>query len=207
MTARTAMAPKVPQKITLRWVFLGRLRATRPMIRALSPASTRSIRTIANSADTKPADKKSSSTGVSNKKERFERRSFRQRRIGTFSSARRSAGRRALMTVAAPTRRTPEARAEHGAGQQELQQMPVAHRQHGELAAEIEDGELQARLAEQRRIDGVAERSEDHADHHRGHEQLAADGRRPDGVVGAVRVADQQHDRVHYFSPCEADQG
>ena len=68
MTARTAMAPKVPQKITLRWVFLGRLRATRPMIRALSPASTRSIRTIANSADRKPADKKSSSTGVSNEK-------------------------------------------------------------------------------------------------------------------------------------------
>ena len=33
--------------------------------------------------------------------------------------------------------------------------MPMAHRQHGELAAEIEEGELQAGLAEYRRIDGV----------------------------------------------------
>jgi hypothetical protein len=89
-----------------------------------------------------------------------------------------------------------ESHTKHDAGQHELQQMPVAHRQHGELAAEIEDGELGTRLAEQRRIDGVAERGHDHADHHRGHEQLAADGRRPDGVVGAVRMADQQHDAV-----------
>src|ERR1051325_3529130 len=59
MAARTAMAPKVPHRITWRCVFFGRLRATRPMIRALSPASTRSIRTMANRADTKPDEKSS----------------------------------------------------------------------------------------------------------------------------------------------------
>src|SRR5882762_1120698 len=62
MTARTAMAPKVPQKITLRWVFLGRLRATRPMIRALSPAKTRSMRTMASRAEKNPAENSSGST-------------------------------------------------------------------------------------------------------------------------------------------------
>ena len=46
-----AMAPKVPQKMTLFWLSLGRLRATRPMMRALSPASTRSIRMMARRAD------------------------------------------------------------------------------------------------------------------------------------------------------------
>ena len=53
---------QVPQKMTLFWLSLGRLRATSPMMRALSPASTRSIRTIASRADRNAAEKKSVST-------------------------------------------------------------------------------------------------------------------------------------------------
>jgi len=48
---RTAMAPAVPQRITRRCISRGTFRAARPMTIALSPASTRSISTIAASAD------------------------------------------------------------------------------------------------------------------------------------------------------------
>ena len=57
----------------------------------------------------------------------------------------------------------------------------------------------QAGLAEQRRIDGIAERHQDHEDHHRGHEQLAAGRGGPHGVVGAIGMADQQHDLADYL--------
>lgn len=48
---RTAMAPKVPQKIAFLCKFGGRFRAASAITIALSPASTRSINIIAPSAD------------------------------------------------------------------------------------------------------------------------------------------------------------
>src|SRR5689334_7132169 len=145
------MAPKVPQKITLRCVFLGRLRATRPMIRALSPASTRSIRTMANRADTKAAENSSGCTRISNEKGR-KKSVFSSELDGHLFDGAAPGRPQDLHDDGSADAQHADAERQHGAGQQELQQMPVAHRQHGELAAEVEDGELQARLAEQRRI-------------------------------------------------------
>ena len=50
----------------------------------------------------------------------------------------------------------------------------------------------------QRRIDGVAERRQDHADHDRRNEQLAAGRYGPDGVGGALRAVDQKHGSANF---------
>ena len=52
-STRTAIAPAVPHRMTARCFSLGTLRAAMPMMMALSPASTRSIRMMASSADRK----------------------------------------------------------------------------------------------------------------------------------------------------------
>src|SRR5262245_33135025 len=173
ISARTAMAPKVPQKMTLRWVFLGRLRATRPMMRALSPASTRSIRTMAKRADSEAAEKNSANMMISDER-RDEARRLSSELDGHLvdGPARRRAQHVQRKGAAQPQQA--ETGGEQPAGEQEFQQMPVAHRQHGGLAAQVEQAEFQAGLAEQRRIDGVGKRDEDHQDNHRSHKQLAA---------------------------------
>src|SRR5215831_4846834 len=130
MAARTAMAPKVPHRITWRCLFLGRLRATRPMIRALSPASTRSIRTMANRADTKPAERNSGCM----------KNLQRKRNEVVFSSElyghlldRAPVGRaQGLHDGGGADGEDGNAERNRSAGKQMLQQMPVAHRQHGE---------------------------------------------------------------------------
>src|SRR6185369_13602596 len=59
IAARTTMAPSVPQTMALRFSRWGRLRAAKAMTIALSPASTRSIRTMASSADHQAVEKNS----------------------------------------------------------------------------------------------------------------------------------------------------
>src|SRR6188508_1558470 len=190
MTARVAIAPKVPQKMTLRCLSLGRLRATRPMIRALSPASTRSIRTMANRADRKAAEKNSSSTTISPTKTGMGPPAALARRQPSAEASPSSELDRHL--VDRPVRRGAQrlgqdreadsqgadAGGHETTRQQEFEQRPVPHRQHAGLAAEIEQGEFG--LAEQHRIDRVAERRQDHAQHDRRHEQLAARRYGPD---------------------------
>src|SRR3977135_2138062 len=119
---RTAMAPKVPQKMTLRCVCRGRFRATRPMMRALSPASTRSIRTMANRADMKAAEKNSGCMTNLGRKE------GRQRGVFVDGPARRRA--QDFLRESAAHPQGGEASGKQAAGEEELQQVKVAQRQH-----------------------------------------------------------------------------
>src|SRR6185369_8794325 len=62
MAERTTMAPSVPQTMAFLRSRCGRLRAAKAMTIALSPASTRSMRMMASSADHQPVEKNSISS-------------------------------------------------------------------------------------------------------------------------------------------------
>ena len=59
MAARTTTAPTVPHQMVFLRKWSGRLRAARAMTMALSPASTKSIKTMAKSADHQAFEKSS----------------------------------------------------------------------------------------------------------------------------------------------------
>ena len=65
MALRTTIAPKVPQTMACFCRWRGRLRAASAMTIALSPASTRSITTMAASAERKSAERNSMTCALS----------------------------------------------------------------------------------------------------------------------------------------------